>query len=77
MLFDFVDDVLERDGRTIVTVKRVTAADEYLRDHFPTFPVLPGVLMLESMVQAARRLLEAEVRERLSMQQLDAAISPP
>lgn len=39
----------------IVTLKSVTAAEEYLQDHFPTFPVLPGVLMIESLVQAARR----------------------
>jgi len=40
-----------------VTLKSVTAAEEYLRDHFPSFPVLPGVFMLESMVQAGRALL--------------------
>lgn len=38
-------------------MKNVTTAEEYLADHFPGFPVLPGVLMLESLVQAARRLL--------------------
>ena len=35
-------------------VKMVTAAEEYLADHFPGFPVLPGVMMLEALVQAAR-----------------------
>lgn len=57
MKFDLVDCVLEQQEGRIVTVKQVTAAEEYLGDHFPGFPVLPGVLMLESMVQAARRLL--------------------
>ena len=55
--FDFLDGVLELEDRRIVTVKRVSMAEEYLQDHFPTFPVLPGVLMLESMVHAARRLV--------------------
>lgn len=58
MHFDLVDHVLELGPDRIVTLKQVTAAEEYLQDHFPTFPVLPGVLMLEAMVQAARRLLE-------------------
>lgn len=57
MRFDLVDQVLERSDERIVTIKCVTGAEEYLADHFPTFPVLPGVLMLEAMVQAARRLL--------------------
>ena len=46
------------EAHRIVTVKLVSAAEEYLQDHFPSFPVLPGVLMLEAMVQAARRLVE-------------------
>lgn len=58
MHFDLVDRVLEVSAERIVTVKNVSCAEEYLLDHFPTFPVLPGVMMLEAMVQAARRLLE-------------------
>lgn len=57
MHFDLVDRVLESGPQRIVTIKNVSAAEEYLGDHFPTFPVLPGVLMLESLVQAARRWL--------------------
>ena len=58
MHFDLVDRVLESSPERIVTLKCVSGAEEYLQDHFPTFPVLPGVMMIESMVQAARRLLE-------------------
>ncbi|MHC4903893.1 MAG: hotdog family protein [Planctomycetota bacterium] len=39
------------------TSAHVSLAEEYLADHFPTFPVLPGVMMVETMVQAARRML--------------------
>jgi len=57
MHFEFVDRVLEVSPERIVTIKNVAASEEYLEDHFPTFPVLPGVFMIESMVQAGRRLL--------------------
>src|SRR5215510_15479386 len=46
-------------GRSIVTRKALTLAEEYLADHFPTFPVMPGVLMLEAMVQSAAWLVRA------------------
>ena len=62
MKFALVDRILELVPRKrIVVVKAVTLAEEYLADHFPTFPVLPGVLMLEVMAQAGAWLVrEAE-----------------
>jgi acyl carrier protein len=57
MKLDLIDDVLEQTPERIVVLKQVTRAEEYLADHFPTFPVLPGVMMIETMAQAARRLL--------------------
>ncbi len=39
--------------------KAVSLAEEYLADHFPAFPVLPGVLMLEALVQTAAWLVRA------------------
>lgn len=57
MRFQLVDRVLERSADRLVSVKAVTAAEEYLGDHFPGFPVLPGVMMLEALVQAARELV--------------------
>ncbi len=57
MHFELVDAVLEQSDERIVAIKQVSAAEEYLQDHFPSFPVLPGVIMVECLVQAARRLL--------------------
>jgi 3-hydroxyacyl-[acyl-carrier-protein] dehydratase len=58
MHFSLIDRVLECTPDRVVAVKNVSAAEEYLQDHFPTFPVLPGVLMVEAIVQAGRHLLE-------------------
>ncbi len=66
MYFSLVDRVIEVSPTRIVTLKQVSLAEEYLQDHFPTFPVLPGVMMLECMVQASRRLLVEAKGERAS-----------
>jgi len=55
--FELIDNVLELEADRIVAIKNVTSAEEYLADHFPSFPVLPGVMMLETLVQAARILV--------------------
>lgn len=65
MHFSLLDQVLEATSDRIVTVKCVSSAEEYLQDHFPRFPVLPGVFMLEAMVQAARELLRNEGGPRM------------
>lgn len=52
--FELIDRVLDRNEDSLTGVKTVTASEEYLADHFPGFPVLPGVMMLEALVQAAR-----------------------
>jgi 3-hydroxyacyl-[acyl-carrier-protein] dehydratase len=51
--FNLLDKIEFASGDRVVGVKYVTLAEEYLADHFPTFPVLPGVLMLEAVTQAA------------------------
>lgn len=40
-------------------VKNLTLGEEYLADHFPTFPVMPGVLMLQTLVEGSAWLLRA------------------
>jgi len=52
--FELIDRVVDRQADALTGIKNVSAAEEYLADHFPGFPVLPGVMMLEALVQAAR-----------------------
>jgi 3-hydroxyacyl-[acyl-carrier-protein] dehydratase len=58
MRFNLVDRILDVEpGRRIRVVKNLTLGEEYLADHFPTFPVMPGVLMLQTLVEAAAWLI--------------------
>jgi 3-hydroxyacyl-[acyl-carrier-protein] dehydratase len=53
MRFHLVDRILEvQSGRFIRAAKNLTLGEDYLADHFPTFPVMPGVLMLQALVEA-------------------------
>ena len=58
MRFQLVDRIESIEpGRSIKTTKALSLAEEYLQDHFPSFPVLPGVLMLEALTQSAAWLV--------------------
>ncbi|MHB1426061.1 MAG: 3-hydroxyacyl-ACP dehydratase FabZ family protein [Gemmataceae bacterium] len=58
MRFNLIDRIMEvRPGQSLQAVKNLTLGEEYLADHFPTFPVMPGVLMLETLVEAGAWLL--------------------
>ena len=72
MKFYLIDRAVELEpGKRIVAVKTLTLAEEYLQDHFPGFPVLPGVLMIEAMVQAAAWLQRVTAEFAQSMVVLD------
>lgn len=60
MQFTLVDRVLQlQPGVSITTQKCLSLAEEYLADHFPRFPVMPGVLMLQAMTEAGALLVAA------------------
>lgn len=60
MRLTLVDRIVElRVGELVRATKCLTMLEEYLHDHFPRFPVMPGVLMLESMYQTAAWLVRA------------------
>lgn len=74
MKFILIDRILSLEPPTrIVTRKNLTLAEEYLADHFPTFPVMPGVMMLEAMVQSAAWLVRATQDFSRSMVVLEEA----
>jgi len=58
MRFWLLDRICSFESDTELTaVKNVSLAEEYLADHFPEFPVLPGVFMLEAATQASAWLI--------------------
>lgn len=64
MRFELIDRVVDRQADSLTGIKTVSAAEEYLADHFPGFPVLPGVMMLEALVQAARLFVAGQADGR-------------
>jgi 3-hydroxyacyl-[acyl-carrier-protein] dehydratase len=61
MRFNLLDRIVALEsGETLRAIKCLTMAEEYLADHFPGFPVIPGVLMLEAMVEAGAWLIREE-----------------
>jgi 3-hydroxyacyl-[acyl-carrier-protein] dehydratase len=63
MRFVLIDriHVLE-PGRHAEGYKDIAADEDYFRDHFPGYPIVPGVLVTESLAQLGGRLVEASVR---------------
>jgi len=58
MKFTLIDKILSIDeNKKIRALKNLSLSEEYLMDHFPGNPVMPGVLMLETMVQTGAWLI--------------------
>jgi 3-hydroxyacyl-[acyl-carrier-protein] dehydratase len=58
MRFCLVDRITSLNkGKSLTAIKNLSLAEEYLVDHFPGFPVLPGVLMIEALVQSGAWLM--------------------
>jgi 3-hydroxyacyl-[acyl-carrier-protein] dehydratase len=61
ILIDKIDRLVP--GRSAEGHKLIAPDEDYFRDHFPGYPLVPGVLVLESLAQLGGRLVEASVRE--------------
>jgi len=63
--FLLIDRVVEIERRQrIVALKNVTINEPFFQGHFPGFPIMPGVLMVEAMAQAGGALLLTEIPDR-------------
>lgn len=59
-----VDRILELESDRIVGIKNVTANEPFFGGHFPEFPVMPGVLIIEAMAQTAGVLVLGKIPDR-------------
>src|SRR5438270_13842498 len=65
--FLLIDRIVEiRRKERIVAIKNVTANEPFFQGHFPEYPIMPGVLVVEAMAQAGAVLLLTEVEDRHS-----------
>ena len=64
--FLLVDRIVELEPERIVGIKQVTANEPFFQGHFPDFPVMPGVLIVEAMAQTAGVLVLKSIPDRAS-----------
>jgi beta-hydroxyacyl-ACP dehydratase FabZ len=69
-----VDRIVELEADRIVGLKNVTVNEPFFAGHFPDFPVMPGVLILEAMAQVAGVLVLKEIPDRKSKVVLLASV---
>jgi 3-hydroxyacyl-[acyl-carrier-protein] dehydratase len=62
--FLLVDRIVELDAERIVGIKNVTVNEPFFQGHFPEFPVMPGVLIVEAMAQTAGVLVLNSIPDR-------------
>jgi beta-hydroxyacyl-ACP dehydratase FabZ len=62
--FLLVDKIIEQDEKHIVGIKNVTSNEPFFQGHFPGFPVMPGVLILEAMAQVGAVFFLENVENR-------------
>ena len=71
-VFSFIDKISEVEKEQSITAFfTLKGNEEFLRDHFEGFPVMPGVLLLESLKQAASLLLGGWAKSEVSEFRLD------
>src|SRR5450755_4744337 len=69
-----VDAIVELEELRVVGIKNVTANEPFFPGHFPDFPVMPGVLIVEAMAQVAGVLVLKSIPDRKNKVVLLASI---
>ena len=69
-----VDRIVELEAERIVGIKNVTGNEPFFMGHFPDFPAMPGVLIVEAMAQTAGVLVLNSIPDRASKLVLLVAI---
>lgn len=64
--FLLIDRIVELEDMRVVGIKNVTANEPHFPGHFPGFPVMPGVLIIEAMAQTAGVLVLKKMEDRES-----------
>jgi len=72
--FLLVDCIEEMEAERIVGIKNVTINEPFFVGHFPDFPVMPGVLIVEAMAQVAGVLVLSSMEDRESKLVLLASV---
>ncbi|HWC96034.1 MAG TPA: 3-hydroxyacyl-ACP dehydratase FabZ [Candidatus Sulfopaludibacter sp.] len=62
--FLLVDRIVEMEPDRVVGIKQVTNNEPFFQGHFPDFPVMPGVLIIEAMAQTAGVLVLHNMPDR-------------
>jgi 3-hydroxyacyl-[acyl-carrier-protein] dehydratase len=63
--FLLIDRVVEFEpAKRLVAIKNVTINEPFFQGHFPGYPIMPGVLVVEAMAQAGGMIMMAEIAER-------------
>ncbi len=65
MRFYLIDKITAWDvGKSATAIKAVSLSEDFFNDHFPRYPIMPGVLILEALAQLSGLLLEATVEKQ-------------